>query len=196
MSLFQKDLVIPEFDIPQSIGNRFNNLRPNEISFVQKSIFECLNYLISNNKIILPRNFHDGYVHRAGTLKSGNSIDGFMPVSKAKASGCGDMFWDTEAIWFGKESLPRYIGINQENPYGLLSCRQLKNVDSIDNTVNAFINLSTKDIPQCSIDKGEKAYLLSRRIQRKFNKCIVIPMVRTYSTGVINNYSNRDLIYD
>ena len=196
MSLFQKDLVIPEFDIRQSIRNRFNNLRPNEISFVQTSIFECLNYLISNNKIILPRNFHDGYVHRAGTVKSGNSIDGFMPVSKAKASGCGDMFWDTEAIWFGKESLPRYIGINQENPYGLLSCRQLKNVDSIDNTINAFINLSTNDISQCSIDKGEKAYLLSRRIQRKFNKCIVIPMVRTYSTGVINNYSNRDLIYD
>ena len=194
MSLFE-NLVITEFDIPQSIRNRFNNLRPNEISFVQKSIFECLNYLISNNKIKLSRQFNDGYVHRAGTLKSGNSIDGFMPVSKAKASGCGDMFWDTEAIWFGKESLPRYIGINEENPYGLLSCRQLKNIDNIDNTILAFINLSTKRIPLCSSAQEQTAVLLSKSIQEHFNKCMVIPMVRIYSTQA-DGYPNTDLIYE
>ena len=194
MSLFQANLVIPEVDITQSIGNRFN-LTPNEISFVQKSIFECLNFLISKNKIKLSRQFNDGYVHRAGTLKSGNSIDGFMPVSKAKASGCGDMFWDTEAIWFGKESLPQYIGINQENPYGLLSCRQLKNIDNIDNTILAFINLSTKQIPPCSSAQQQTAVLLSKSIQEHFNKCMVISMVRTYSTQA-DGYPNTDLTYE
>ena len=202
MTIFRQNLQIPNDGSVlsnQSLSDLINRkvtLRPNETIYVQKSIFECLNFLIKNNKIRLATEFNEGKVYRAGGLKSGNEGDGFMPISKNKTSGCGDIYNETEAIWFGKKPLKEYLNFPQGEPYGLITCRQLKNVDSVDNKINAFINLSTKEIPPCSNLKGETAYFLSRSIQEHFNKCMVIPMLRIYCTSVINNYPNTDLTYD
>jgi hypothetical protein len=182
--MFNAGTVIEEYDISDLIRQKLLLHRQPEISFVQKSIFECLNFLISNNKIKLSRAFNNGYVRRAGQLKSGNSVDGFMPIAKALAGNCGNVYSESEAIWFSKEALTRYLGLNDENPYGLLSCRQLKNIDSRDNSLLAFINLSTKRIPPCSRVNGHEAVLLSKSIQEHFNKCSIHYIVRRYCTQV------------
>jgi len=179
--MFNPGVTIPEIDITSLIRQKLFLINPSEISFVQTSIFECLNFLILKKKIKLSRVFNNGYVYRSGILKSGNAIDGFMPISKALAGNCDNVYSETEAIWFSKEILPRYMtqSMTLQDPFGLLSCRKLKNIDTQDNSLLAFINLSTQTSPICSRDN---AVLLSKSIQTYFNKCLLHSVVRRYSS--------------
>jgi hypothetical protein len=179
--MFNPGVTIPETNISFLIREKLFLINPSEISFVQTSIFECLNFLILKKKIKLSSAFNNGYVYRTGILRSGNAIDGFMPISKALAGNCGNVYSETEAIWFSKEILPRYMtqSMNLQDPFGLLSCRKLKNIDTQDNSLLAFINLSTRTSPICS---RNNAVLLSKSIQTYFNKCLLHSVVRRYSS--------------
>jgi hypothetical protein len=195
--MFRKDIVIDEYDISGDIINLLGISNIDEIKYVSTSIFNCLNFLIQNKKIKLSKSFNDGIVNRGGLLKSGNALDGFFPMAKSIVSNCGVEHSPNEAIWFSKNFLNRYMtdGMNVDNPYGLKSCRKLKNIDSNDNSLLVFINLSSTTIHDCSKARGEKSVLLSKNIQTHFNNCILHAIVRSYSTKYTNNNYPNEIKY-
>ena len=150
-----------------------------EIEFIKDSILNCLSYIFQNNILRTSNEFNEGKIYRAGLLRDVDKS--FMPLGKAISKNCG-VEDENEAIWFSSSNLDHYMKerIKKENKaggekvYGIQTCKKFRKNDSI-----KFINLSSDKIQLC---KGTPTFLLNRTLQFWFNKCLIIPLIRNYSS--------------
>jgi hypothetical protein len=171
-------------------------LTERELRETQRSILLLTKYLLEHRKFIFPSTANEGKIYRAGKLNSGDAGNGYFPISKSAASNCPTPGEPLEPIWFGLEPLYRYLNLNPQEPYGLVSCRKIKDVGNDlgagrqrEKKCNMVVNLSRDDADGAG-------YLLSTSLQTAINRAILIPIVR----GFCGNYSRsnypRDLTYD
>ena len=163
-----------------------------EIEFIKKSVLECLSYLLMTNNVLRDSHaFNKGKIYRAGLLRDVDKS--FMPLGKAISKNCG-VEDENEAVWFSSTNLDHYMKerIKKENAaggekvYGIKTCKTFRKNGSI-----KFINLSSDEIQLC---KGTPTFLLNRYLQFLFNKCLIVPLIRNYSS--MYAYENKKLIKD
>jgi hypothetical protein len=163
-----------------------------EIEFIKKSVLECLSYILMTNNVLRDSHaFNEGKIYRAGLLRDVDKA--FMPLGKAISKNCG-VEDENEAIWFSSSNLDHYMKerIKKENKaggekvYGIQTCKKFRKISSI-----KFINLSSDEIQLC---KGTPTFLLNRDLQFLFNTCLIIPLIRNYSS--MYAYENKKLIKD
>ena len=144
-------------------------LTENECKTVTKNILELLRYLLDNDKFVFASSINDGYIHRAGKIRSGDRGNGFFPISKSKSSSCSSPATYVEPIWFGFKALPVYMNLKPDDPYGLITCRQIRTY-STDEKPILVVNLSVSANPSCN----PKTYFIDKYLQTCINKAILI----------------------
>ena len=162
------------------------NIIYNEVNFITDSMIECLEY-IKNNCLIDPSEFNGGQMYRAALLKDLDKKT-LEPLGKAISKNCGSKD-DNEAVWFAKKVLPDYIKGRLENlkpdepNYGIISCKKIKDFYEKDDDEIVdlkFINLT--DTTQTRKCNNKDVHPLNTELQTHFNKCLIIPLLRLYSS--------------
>ena len=171
------------------------NIIYNEVNFITDSMIECLEY-IKNNCLIDPSEFNGGQMYRAALLKDLDKKT-LEPLGKAISKNCGSKD-DNEAIWFAKKVLPNYIKGRLENlkpdepKHGIISCKKFNNSYEKDDGEIVdlkFINLTHKT--QTRKCNKTDVHPLNTELQTHFNKCLIIPLLRLYSSKY--SYDNPDI---
>jgi hypothetical protein len=171
------------------------NIIYREVDFIIDSIIDCLDY-IKNNCLIDPSEFNGGQMYRAALLKDLDKKT-LEPLGKAISKNCGSKD-DNEAVWFAKKVLPNYIKGRLENlkpdesNYGIISCKKFKDSyekDDGDIVDLKFINLTDTSQTRKCINKD--VHPLNTELQTHFNKCLIIPLLRLYSSKY--SYDNPDI---
>jgi hypothetical protein len=161
-----------------------------EVEFIAKAINECLIYIETNNCLIKPSEFNKGEMYRGGILQDLDQKT-LEPLGKAISKNCG-IKDDNEAVWFGTELDESYIKdrldrLKTEPKYGIKMCKKFNDSCEIDgkNVDLKFINLSDNtSIINCIDDKkvNKPVKRLNKILQTHFNKCLIIILMRRYST--------------
>lgn len=184
---------VTEFECYARLGAA---LTENELRETQRNILMLTKYLLEHRKFIFPSTANEGKIYRAGKLNSGDSGNGYFPISKSSASNCPTPGEPQEPIWFGLEPLYRYLNLNPQEPNGLVSCRKIKDVGNDldagrqrEKKCNMVVNLSR--------DEADGAgYFLSTNLQTAINRAILIPIVRGFCGQYSRNSYPHDLTYD
>lgn len=160
------------------------NIIISEVIFISNAINDCLKY-IEKKCLIKPSEFNHGRMHRGALL---NDLDQktLEPMGRAFATKCGEKD-KNEALWFSKELMPNYIKerlkeLTTEPKYGITICKHFNDSFEIENKVIMnlkFINLTCNKKIKCD---GENIPLIRKTLQKHFNKCLFIPLLRNYST--------------
>jgi len=146
-----------------------------EIEFIKKSLLECFRFILENDILRHPQEFNEGKIYRAGLLRDVDKS--FIPLGKAISKNCG-VKDDNEAVWFSSSNIDIYIRERIKNAgekvYGIQTCKTFKS-----NKSSFFINLSSKKTQLC---EGTPTFLLNQYLQFLFNKCLIVPLIRNYSS--------------
>ena len=130
---------IIEFDLSPYTSMISQLTNPEEKSYVNKSIFELLYFLIQNDKFILPSEFYHGYIYRADKMTGVDKDNGYITKSKSSATNCPAPYNSNEAIWFQNVPPMNYLDLSEKYAYGMIGCRKIKDVNESDKELILFI---------------------------------------------------------
>ena len=147
-----------------------------EIEFIKKSVLECFRFVLGNDILRHPDAFNEGKIYRAGLLRDVDKS--FIPLGKAISKNCG-VKDDNEAVWFSTSNIDIYMRERIKNAgekvYGIQTCKTFNS----ENQSSYFINLSSNITQLC---EGKPTFLLNKYLQFLFNKCLIVPLIRNYSS--------------
>ena len=147
-----------------------------EIEFIKKSLLECFRFILGNGILRPPRAFNKGKIYRAGLLRDVDKS--FIPLGKAISKNCG-VKDDNEAVWFSSSNIDIYMRERIKNAgekvYGIQTCKTFNS----ENQSSYFINLSSNITQLC---EGKPTFLLNKYLQFLFNQCLIVPLIRNYSS--------------
>ena len=163
--------------------------------------FNLLQFIIHNNKVILPSNKYCGNIFRSGKSNQFQDRNGHFPVTNSMDLNEGKFFNFVE-------NMDYFTEIFKQEQVALLMCRKMKDYDEERNRLNIFINynnnVSCKHIihDNCNqatfnctekVKKEQDCHNISQSLQNEINKCIIVPIVKLF--GINNDEFNYDLTY-
>ena len=178
--LFVKDLIKKKLlNLPDQMESE--PFIEKEIEFIKKSLLECFRFILGNGILRPPRAFNKGKIYRAGLLRDVDKS--FIPLGKAISKNCG-VKDDNEAVWFSSSNIDIYMRERIKNAgekvYGIQTCKTFNS----ENQSSYFINLSSNITQLC---EGKPTFLLNKYMQFLFNQCLIVPLIRNYSSDYAYN---------
>jgi hypothetical protein len=176
--------------IPPYIFTNYSSiLTQNELKQLEIDFFHLVKFLIDNDKCIFPENYGKK-IYRVTKLGRNDIHNDYYPLGKSVISNCPIHGTPQEPTWYSIEPLYQYLNLTDQNQYGLISCRNIKNIDIQNNRFNLFVDYSSYRLEGCS---NQRVQYISKRLQYYINKVILIIIVRMYTD--LYNYQG-DLSYD
>ena len=178
--LFVKDLIKKKLlNLPDQMESE--PFIEKEIEFIKKSLLECFRFILGNGILRPPHAFNEGKIYRAGLLRDVDKS--FIPLGKAISKNCG-VKDDNEAVWFSSSNIDIYMRERIKNAgekvFGIRTCKTFNST----NNSSYFINFSSKKTQLC---EGTTTFLLNQYLQFLFNQCLIVPLIRNYSSDYAYN---------
>ena len=165
-----------------------------EINEMERNLLYLVMYLLNNDAFAIPSENANGTMYRAGLISTADRENGYFPVAKSIASNCPTKGPSNEPVWFGLEPLLGYLGVKQEYPLGIVSCRKIRDVTH-DGKINVVVKLSTDINVVCTPIDKEETFLLNQNLQIAINKVILVLIVRKYCGRYSKQNYSQDITY-